>query len=355
MRRLTAYLARLFAVDALILFGVVCFLLWLINCLRAFDVVSVKGQGMLTLAFQGLLTMPPLALVFFYVCVGIGMARALQALQTNHELHIIHTSHGLSGLWRATAAVAGIGVVCVMLLANFIEPWSRARLEVLNAAVAADLVSSTLKPKRFIQVTPGVVMLIGGRSGSGEITEFFADDRRDPLNRRTYIAKSANVAADGDNFVLQLRDGSLQYLDAEGRFSEISFVRYDLGVERIAQPLAASESLLQMDTPTLIGRAMTDGWNEQIIKRLNERLAEMLRVIGICLLVLALAGFPSGKRARIALPLEVGVLMLAFVERGIGAYSPLGPATGAVMMIVAALVIIAVRTWPRPVGRRALA
>lgn len=44
MKRLTAYLTRLFLTDAVILFAVVCVLLWLVNCLRSFDVVAVKGR-----------------------------------------------------------------------------------------------------------------------------------------------------------------------------------------------------------------------------------------------------------------------------------------------------------------------
>ncbi len=54
MRRLTTYLARLFATDALILTGIVCLLLWMVNCLRQFEIVSVKGQGFGTLAIQAL-------------------------------------------------------------------------------------------------------------------------------------------------------------------------------------------------------------------------------------------------------------------------------------------------------------
>jgi lipopolysaccharide export system permease protein len=356
MRRLTNYLARMFATDAVILFGIVCFLLWMVNCLRSFDVVSVKGQGLLTLAFQGLLTMPPLALVFFYVCVGIGMSRALQALQTNHELHIIHTSYGLGSLWRATMVVAGIGVVCVLLLSNFIEPHANRRLNVLAASVAADLVSSTLKPQRFTQVTPGVVLLIGARAADGEISEFFADDRRDPATRRTYIAKSARVAADGEDYVLELRDGSLQYTEADGRFSEISFARYDLGVERLSQPLVDEDGLSERDSLSLVREALTTGiWSPAVVERLSERMGEGLRVIGICMLVLALAGFPSGKRARLALPMEVTVLMLAFAERGIGSYSPLGETTGALLMIIVAGTVLFLRIRPRAIRLEASA
>jgi lipopolysaccharide export system permease protein len=348
MKRLTAYLARLFVTDALILFGVVCFLLWLINCLRSFDVVSVKGQGLLTLAMQGLLTMPPLATSFFYVCIGIGLARALQALQANRELHIIHTSYGLGSLWRATAVVAGAGVVGVLLLSNFLEPYTNRRLNILSASVAADLVSSTLKPGRFTQAAPGVVLLIGGRSGDGEIQEFFADDRRDPLVRRTYVAESARVSTDGENYVIELRNGSLQNTEPDGRFSEITFGRYDISVELLSQPIGDPDPTYEKNSATLIAEAWASGdWSTSLFTILGNRAAEGLRVIGVCLVVLAMSGFPSGRRSRFSMPMEALVMLLAFGERGLSAYSPLGPSTGALVMIVGGGVALLIKARPR--------
>ncbi|MGV8855059.1 MAG: LptF/LptG family permease [Devosia sp.] len=352
MKRLTAYLTRLFVTDAAILFGVVCFLLWLVNCLRSFDVVAVKGQGILTLGLQGLLTLPTLAISFFYVCIGIGLARALQALQANRELHIIHISGGLRSLWSATAIVAAGGVIGVLLLSNFVEPYANRQLNELTASVAADLVSSTLKPKRFTQVTPGVVMLIGGRSGDGEIQEFFVDDRRDPKTRRTYVAKTARVASDGKNYVLELRDGSLQNTEPSGRFSEITFGRYDINVDRFSQPVGEPNELQQTDSLSLIQQAMASGeWSPELRRVLGDRGAEGLRVIGICLLVLAMSGFPSGRRARFDVPLEAVVLLITFGERGLSAYSPWGPATGAMGMIIiggGALLLLARPRRPLP-------
>lgn len=348
MKRLTAYLARLFVTDALILFGVVCVLLWLVNCLRSFDVVSVKGQSIFVLAVQALYTMPPLAIAFFYVCIGIGLVRALQALQTNRELHIIHTSYGLGSLWRATAVVAGAGVMGVLLLSNFVEPYANRQLNALSASIAADLVSSTLRPGRFTQVTPGVVLLIGGRAGNGEIREFFADDRREPDMRRTYIAESAVVSTDGENYVIELRNGSLQYRETDGRFSEVSFGRYDINVDRLAQPGGQFDPMLERDSASLIAEAMaTGGWTQELLTLLANRSAEALRVIGMAMTVLALLGFPSGRRPRIALPMEAGVLLIAFGERGLSAYSPLGTTTGALAMIVISGIALLLRTRPR--------
>lgn len=351
MKRLTAYLARMFVTDALILFGVVCFLLWLVNCLRSFDVVSVKGQSVPVLAIQALYTMPPLAIAFFYVCIGIGLARALQALQANKELHIIHTSYGLGSLWRATGVVAGAGVVGVLLLSNFIEPMAYRRLNALSASIAADLVSSTLRPGRFTQVTPGVVLLIGGRGPDGAIEEFFADDRREPAMRRTYVAESARVASDGQNYVLELHNGSLQYKGRDGRFSEVTFGRYDVSVEQLSQPVAQADPMLGMDSATLVADAIASGqWSQELLVTLGNRSAEGLRVIGMAMMMLALMGFPSGRRARIPVPMEAGVLLIAFGERGISAYSPLGTATGALVMIVVAGVALLLRTRPRPLA-----
>jgi lipopolysaccharide export system permease protein len=348
MRRLTTYLTRLFATDALILFGIVCFLLWLVNCLRSFDVVSVKGQGFGTLAVQALYTMPQLALSFFYICAGIGVVRALTALQTSHELHIIHTSSGMSGLWRATALTTGIAATIVLLMAHFIEPMANRQFNRLSAEIAADLVSSTLKPNRFTQVTPGVILLIGGRADGGVINEFFADDRRDPETRRTYIAASARVVGVGDDYVLELKDGTLQYLEQDGRYSEIRFTRYDVSVNSLAQQAAQVDELAQTDSLELIRMATGErGWQGEIVKRLLDRSAEALRVLGLVLLVVAVAGFPSGNRTRIKLPLEALVMLIAFGERGLSAYSPLGTGTGAIVLILMAVAVLAYRVWPR--------
>lgn len=348
MRRLTLYLARLFATDAVILTGIVCLLLWMVNCLRQFEIVSVKGQGFGTLAVQALYTMPPLALAFFYICVGIGMIRALNAIGLNRELHIIHATRGTSGLWRAAALVIGGAVVLVMLFAHVVEPASNRKYAELAADVAADLVSSTLRPGRFTQVTPGVILLIGRRLPGGEIVDFYADDRRNPDSRRTYIAESARVSSDGENYVLELRDGTLQYVGDDGRYSEVRFTRYDISVESLAQPISGGDTMAERSSFDLIGEALATGYlSPDATKRILDRSAEGLRVIGIGLFTLAIGAFPSGKRARFPMPLEAIVLLVGFAERGVGTYSPLGVGTGSILLILISGAVLAAKLWPR--------
>ncbi|MBN9175272.1 MAG: LptF/LptG family permease [Microbacterium sp.] len=104
------------------LFAVAAFLLFLIQCLRLFDLVSDKGQNVLTLVGQTLLTMPGLGVAFLYVCLGIGLGRALRGLQASSELGIIHSNGLLPVLLRAIGLYTLIGTVAVLLLSHVADP-----------------------------------------------------------------------------------------------------------------------------------------------------------------------------------------------------------------------------------------
>ena len=65
-------------------------------------------------------------------------------------------------------------------------------------------------------------------------------------------------------------------------------------------------------------------WSDDLIKRLAARLSDGLKVIAMCVFVAAMAAFPHARRRRFALPLEILVLVVAFVEGAIGTYAP-GP------------------------------
>jgi lipopolysaccharide export system permease protein len=82
---------------------------------------------------------------------------------------------------------------------------------------------------------------------------------------------------------------------------------------------------------------------------LANRASEGLRIVGIVLVVLAISAFPSGKRRRVPVPMEAVVLLIAFGERGISAYSPWGTATGALAMLAVGGAVLLWRARPRRV------
>lgn len=325
MTGLSAYLARVFTRDTLAIFATSLVLLYLVQCLRIFDVVSVQGQNLGTLLGQALLGMPPLAVVFGYLCVGIGMARGFASLQARQELHVIHSNARLPALLGGAAIFIGGCTLVVLVVANFVAPFAASRLDDWSASVAADLVGRTLTPHRFTEVVPHVAIVIGGRHGAGQINNFFADDTRDPKMEHTYISKTAVVAKNGDGYVLELRDGSIQYLSSDGEFSRVSFRRYNIDVSSLTKPLGRGGRLADLNTVQLLRRGLGTGtWSAAMVETLTGRLAEGLKIIATCLFVLAIAAFPNARRTRFEMPRELLVLLVAFLQGAIGNYAP-GP------------------------------
>ena len=358
MTRLAAYLVRLFAADALALFGVAALLLFLGQSLRSFEVVSVKGQDLLTLFGQVLLTMPTLAIAFTFVCVGIGLARGLKALQLSQELHIIHTSRRTSALFGAIATYALAAAALVLLLTNIVEPTTKRFYNAWAASVAADLVGRTLNPHRFVDVTAGVTLMIGSRGDNGELGSFFADDRRNPGMRRTYLAERATVSADDEGYVLQLHNGAIQYMSDGFQFSEISFTRYDLAVERLTGATDAVGGYDTVNSIDLVLGALARGsFEPEVQRQLGGRFGEAFRVLAICLMVAVLAAFPHGRRGGNELPIEIVVILAAFAERAftslVSFQTPWLPFSGTVVIAVASLAVLAWRLRPRRMVRAA--
>ena len=355
MDRLKRYLVGQFATEAATLFGVVISLIFLVECLRIVDAGSVRGQGLVTLATQVMLALPSTSMAFIHVCLGIGLARTLRTMQSTRELHILHVSGKLGSLARSAAIYACVGAVLLLFVAHVVDPAASRESDVIRSRIAADLLGRSLVPNRFAEVTEGVTVTVGGRKAGGEITSFFADDRREPT-RRTYISESALITADDLGYVLQLSNGTVQYRTPEGKFSEIAFDRYDLAFERLVGATDNGNERGDNSSLGIVAAALSDGWTNERIRRLSERTVEGLRVLSICLFAFALTGFPSGRRREPRLPIEIIVLGASFFERVLFTYAPgngwLAPLTGVVALAGISLVILVFRIKPFAVPRR---
>jgi lipopolysaccharide export system permease protein len=348
MRRLGTYLIGLFAREALALYGLVIVLLFLIRVLTVADVASVRTEGVGLLLVEAVLSMAPLATAFLYLCLAIGLGRGLRTLAESRELHILHVSNKLGALLGAVAIYIGLGMVAVLALAHLVTPAAVEEERQIRSRVVAELVGTKLVPGRFAQLAPGVTVTVGGRRGDGEITSFFADDSRSEGVRRTYMADSAEIAPDPEGYVLRLRDGAIQYRNANGTFSEVSFAQYDIGLDQLTGPAATLAPSLDQGSIELVASGLATGsWPPETVEKLAVRTAEGLRVLALCLLVFAVAGFPTGRRRPTMIPVEVVLLVVAFVERAASTYLPgstaLSSWSGSVLLVVGSVVLLVLR------------
>lgn len=351
MFRLARYLIRLFATESLAFFLVAVVLVWITQTLRLFDLITAKGQDMLTLLGQSLLTTPPLALAILYICMGIGLARSLNALQQSRELHTIHAAGRIRALWQAVAAFTFLGVLAVSFIAHWLEPAANRLYQQWNEEVTADLVGRALNPHRFSEVVPGLVVVIGGRDPDGTIRDFFADDTRDPEAQRTYLADRAEIVFDEEGYNISLVNGAIQYARHDDRFTEVGFNRYELSLDRLVAPGQADPYLDETGSFTLLADALAGG-NASIWRELNKRLSEASRVIGMMAVVAAMAAFPGARRGRAMVPLEAVVLVIGLGERIItsaarGLPAGIAPHSGAACLLAAGLLLLAYRLFGR--------
>jgi lipopolysaccharide export system permease protein len=354
MSRLSLYLLRLFGAEAMALFGIAAFLLFQIQLLRVLDSVAGRGQNLWVLIGQSLLGLPTIGTAFLYACLGIGLGRALRNLQGSRELQVIHSSHLLPALLRAIGLYTLLGVVALLVIAHIVEPLSQRALSKWSESIVADVVGRSLVPHKFTELAPGVTVFIASRGYDGELGEFFADDRRNPDARRTYIAKTATIGQDDEGYVLKLHDGVLQYQTATKAFSEFSYKSYDLALERLAVAVPIAGTAVEMTSIELAQAALASGtWDDETVRALVRRSNEALRTLGMCLLVAALAAFPIGAR-RSEFPIELVVLGVAFVERGLSSYAPAGASASgsagglALIVVGGALLLYRLRAFRRP-------
>ena len=321
MDRLSRYLQGQFFAQALTIFAAGGALIWLMQLLRLFDLVSSKGQNFLTLMGQSALTTPTFARSILYVCLAIGLVRGLRALQASRELHTIHAAQRTGALWRAIVSFALIGAAAVTLVTNWIEPHSRKISADWSAAIAADVVGRALVPGRFTEIEDGLVFSISARQRDGTLVDFFFDDTTN-ATRRTYFADTASVFQDDDGYQLILNNGAIQYESSNrAGLSQIRFSQYHISLASLLDAASATRGIDQTDSIELLSDVLAGTATSGMVRALNERLADTLRALAICALAAAACAFPDGGRGRRRVPMELVVLLVAFGEQAISAFA----------------------------------
>jgi len=348
MNRLSRYLLVQFFKGALAFYLIALALIWMIQMLTLFDLVTAKGQNLLTLAAQSFLATPRLALEIGYICLAVGIARALKTMQESRELHTIHVTRRLGTVWQAVAMYCLIAATFTTALAHFWEPMARHKTAEWTAQIAAEVVGQTLTPNRYTEVAPGVVVRIGGRDADGTIRDFFADDHRQDDVRRTYLADSAVIVERGEGFQISLRNGRMQILPDDDRYSEIEFGQYELSVDSLTGEPDVNIRLWEESSDVILTRLLAGrGSTERQLDHLHARTAEILRVIGVCLMVASVMAFPHARRKRSMVPAEFIIIALSFGERSLSdaldGGNPYGAYAGPVLMLAAGVAILAHR------------
>ena len=228
MKLVQAYVFRTTLWAFVSALGVLTFMIWITQALREFDLLTTKGQSLLTfLAVTGL-GVPSLIMIIAPIALFIAILYSLNKLNSDSEL-IVMSASGLSParLMRpfATLTLLTAGLVAIMSL--YVMPWSFHALRDLITEVRSDFLTRVVRPGMFTTLDQGFVFHYRERGPNGELLGVFMQDRRDPDKVTSYLAEQGQTVSTDDASYLVLEKGSVQRQQAKSRDAAlVAFDRY---------------------------------------------------------------------------------------------------------------------------------
>ena len=235
----TAFLASL---------GVLTAVIWITQALRQFDLLTTKGQSMITFLMVTLLTIPSLVAVIAPVALFIAVIYALNKLNSDSEL-IVMSAAGVSPtrLLRPFVKLTVMVTILVAIMTLWAIPWSFRELRDLVMKIRADFITNVVHEGTFTTLDQGFIFHYRERGPDGSLRSLLMEDRRDPDHISSYLAEEAHTFEVDDNNYLVLSKGSVQRHEPQSKDAAIVvFDRYAIdlaqfGAEGDGAPLRPRE------------------------------------------------------------------------------------------------------------------
>jgi lipopolysaccharide export system permease protein len=224
-----------FAAFLLILFSLTG-VIWITQALRGIDLMTSRGQTIVTFLGVTGLAIPTLVLVISPLAVMIAVAHVLNKLANDSEIIVINAA-GMRPwrLFRPFLMVTIVIALMVAFISAFLAPAGLRRLKNLDMEISADVLTNILQAGRFMEIEPGLTLRIRGREPGGQLVGIMVDDRRDPNERVTIIADHGTVLKTANGSFLIMDDGNLQRFEAGRRDpAMVVFERYAFDMSKFA-------------------------------------------------------------------------------------------------------------------------
>jgi lipopolysaccharide export system permease protein len=297
--------------------ALLAFLGWMVQLLRSIDLVTAKGQDLLTMVSQSLLVVPEIISIILFLCVALGISRSLSALQTSKEIFPIHSARGPRPLFLGFVAFIILAICIDVTLQHQLVPKANQLAAKRSDEINADLVANSSRPGRFTEVSPRLTMMIEARDRDGTGRGFFLHDERDAERSQTIVAEQSQLAKSGELLFIRLTNGAIQYYTHEtGALSTLEFNTYQVSVRELSQSnLFAAVEPTTLELIALAANGVNPSRTANIV---NTRLSASLYIVGLGLFAFALSYAPSGRRKKSKIGPEVIILGLGVTMKVLG-------------------------------------
>jgi lipopolysaccharide export system permease protein len=316
--KIDRYLLRLFMVPLVMALAIAAMLLLLERMLRLFDLVINQG-GPIGVVWQLLGNLVPhyvgLALP---LGVFLGVLLAFQRLSLSSELDaLMATGFGIPRLIMPAVALAAALMIINLILAFWIQPYSRYAYRELLFDLRSGALGASIKTGEFNKLGDGFALRIGESHDGGErLVNLFAQKRHDNGAVTAISAEEGSFMRTNDEntILLRLKEGEIISSLSGGTTPVVlKFTVYDLPVKLplIEKFRARGGANLELTLPELLSAIKDPPEGEPVSLYTADFHDRLIRSLSI--LVLPFLAVPFGvvsKRSGRGFGLVAGVLLV---------------------------------------------
>jgi lipopolysaccharide export system permease protein len=210
---------------------------WVTQALRQFDLVTVRGQSLLTFLVASSFLLPLLLMVVMPVALLIAITFTLNSLNNDSELAIINASGARQRVLLKPIAVTALGAMLIVAVCSlYLTPLALRQARSLLEQVNADVLGQFIREGQFLPLGQGVTLHIKRRNTDGTLESIFVSDRRDEEEWTTYLARRGQLSDTALGRFLFMEDGVIHRESASGESSSlIEFAAYAFDLTTFGQ------------------------------------------------------------------------------------------------------------------------
>lgn len=194
------------------------------------DVLTTTGQAFGAFMLLAATVIPSVLSVVAPFALLIGVAQVLSGMNSDSELVVVEAAGARPAtVLRPVLLLSAAVSIMVLLVANFVEPWSNRKLYDVLAQAQSDLFSVAVRSGTFMKLEDGLYVQVNDKLPGGALSGIFLSDTRTEGTEAIYYAKNGVIRQSPDSDILLLIDGELQQRDTSNdQISIVTFSSYAL-------------------------------------------------------------------------------------------------------------------------------
>lgn len=303
---------------------------WIVQALGNVDVITSKGQTLLTYFAVTTLVIPMLFLAVIPVALLLATVYTVNVLNGNSELVVINASGASNRLIvKPFLILALLAALFTGFVGHFVMAWSLTALKSYTTQMNADLVTLLVREGEFNQIEKGLTFHVAKRMADGRLGGILIADERDTNASMLYTAREGFITRAAGEALMILRQGEIHQTDRkDGTISVIRYDSYAFDLSSFA-PKEKSSAIRPKERSTL--ELFSPDPDDKFYKEkpqlyafeIHQRFSEMLWPFAYVTVMLAFCGQARSSRQGYGSAIAAGMTLLLFF-RGVAFVSQNG-------------------------------